>query len=121
MTLGAFFIADRFTVVGLGEAFTTNLALNYGRILVIGLSIVCIVIAVNVVTVGAIPFLGLMVPNVVSMMIGDNVKRSAPWVAVTGAGVLLACDIVGRTLRYPFELPIGTVVGVIGSVVFSRC
>ena len=118
LTLVAFLIADRFTVAGLGEAFTTNLGLNYGRILAVGLSIVCIVIAVNVVTVGAIPFLGLIVPNVVSMMVGDNVKRSAPWVAVTGAGFLLACDIAGRSLRYPFEIPIGTVVGVIGSVVF---
>lgn len=118
LTLIAFLIADRFTVAGLGEAFTTNLGLNYGRVLAIGLTIVCIVIAVNVVTVGAIPFLGLIVPNVVSMMLGDNVKRTAPWVAVTGAGFLLACDIAGRTLRYPFEIPIGTVVGVVGSVIF---
>jgi len=118
LTLIAFIIADRFTVAGLGEAFTTNLGLNYGRVLAIGLTIVCIVIAVNVVTVGAIPFLGLIVPNVVSMMLGDNVKRTAPWVAVTGAGFLLACDIAGRTLRFPFEIPIGTVVGVVGSVVF---
>lgn len=118
LTLVAFLIADRFTVAGLGEAFTTNLGLNYGRVLAIGLTIVCIVIAVNVVTVGAIPFLGLIVPNVVSMILGDNVKRTAPWVAVSGAGFLLACDIAGRTLRYPFEIPIGTVVGVVGSVVF---
>lgn len=118
LTLIAFFIADRFTVAGLGEEFTTNLGLNYGRVLAIGLAIVCVVIAVNVVTVGAIPFLGLIVPNVVSMILGDNVKRTAPWVAVSGAGFLLACDIAGRTLRYPFEIPIGTVVGVVGSVVF---
>lgn len=118
LALIVFVIADRFTVAGLGEAFTTNLGLNYGRVLALGLTIVCVVIAVNVVTVGAIPFLGLIVPNVVSMILGDNVKRTAPWVAVTGAGFLLACDIAGRSLRYPFEIPIGTVVGVVGSVVF---
>jgi iron complex transport system permease protein len=92
--------------------------MNYGRVLAFGLSIVCIVTAVNVVTVGAIPFLGLIVPNVVSMILGDNVRRTAPWVAVMGAGFLLTCDILGRALRYPFEIPISTVVGVIGSVVF---
>ncbi len=70
------------------------------------------------VTVGAIPFLGLIVPNVVSMMLGDNVRRTAPWVAVIGAGFLLACDIAGRALRYPYEIPISTVVGVVGSVIF---
>ena len=77
-----------------------------------------VVTAVNVVTVGAIPFLGLIVPNVVSMMLGDNVRRTAPWVAVIGAGFLLACDIAGRALRYPFEIPIATVVGVVGSAIF---
>lgn len=118
LTLVAFLAADRFTVAGLGESFTKNLGLNYGRVLAFGLSIVCVVTAVNVVTVGAIPFLGLIVPNVVSMILGDNVRRTAPWVAVIGAGFLLICDIVGRALRYPYEIPIATVVGVIGSVIF---
>lgn len=118
LTIVAFLAADRFTVAGLGEAFTTNLGLNYGRVLAFGLTIVSVVTAVNVVTVGAIPFLGLIVPNVVSMIFGDNVRRTAPWVAVIGAGFLLACDIAGRALRYPFEIPISTVVGVIGSIVF---
>lgn len=118
LTLIAFIAADRFTVAGMGEAFSTNLGLNYRRVLVFGLVIVSVVTAVNVVTVGAIPFLGLIVPNVVSMAMGDNVRRAVPWVAVFGAGFLLACDIFGRVVRYPFEVPIGTVVGVIGSVLF---
>jgi iron complex transport system permease protein len=118
LAIAAFFVADRFTVAGMGEAFTTNLGLNYRRVMVIGLSIVSVVTAVNVVTVGSIPFLGLIVPNVVGAILGDNVRRTAPWVAVAGAGFLLACDIVGRTIRFPYEIPIGTVVGVIGSVIF---
>jgi iron complex transport system permease protein len=118
LTVVAFIVADRFTVAGLGEAFTTNLGLNYRRVLALGLTIVAVVTAVNVVTVGAIPFLGLIVPNVVSLVKGDNVRRSSPWVAVFGAGFLLVCDIFGRLIRYPFEVPIGTVVGVVGSVVF---
>ena len=114
----AWFAADRFTVAGMGEAFTTNLGLNYRRVMVLGLTIVSIVTAVNVVTVGSIPFLGLIVPNIVSAMLGDNVRRTAPWVAVTGAGFLLICDIAGRVIRYPYEIPIGTVVGVVGGAIF---
>lgn len=114
----AWFAADRFTVAGMGEAFTTNLGLNYRRVMVLGLTIVSIVTAVNVVTVGSIPFLGLIVPNIVSAMLGDNVRRTAPWVAVTGAGFLLMCDIAGRVIRYPYEIPIGTIVGVVGGVIF---
>ncbi|GHA32141.1 iron ABC transporter permease [Devosia pacifica] len=114
----AFFVADRFTVAGMGEDFTTNLGLNYRRVMALGLSIVAMVTAVVVVTVGAIPFLGLIVPNLVSMAMGDNVRRSLPWIAVTGAAFVLTCDIVGRLVRFPYEIPIGTVFGVVGSGIF---
>lgn len=118
LTLLSWLAADRFTVAGLGEAFTKNLGLNYGQVMAFGLAIVAAVTAVNVVTVGAIPFLGLIVPNVVSAVMGDNVRRTAPWVALFGATFLLICDIASRTLRYPYEIPISVVVGVVGGVMF---
>ncbi len=118
LTVVAWLFADRFTVAGLGESMTTNLGMNYQRVLVGGLTLVATVTAVTVVSVGAIPFLGLIIPNIVSLIMGDNVRRATPWVAVFGAAFLLACDIAGRVLRYPYEIPIGTVVGVIGSAIF---
>src|SRR5690606_21338186 len=110
--------ADRFTVVGMGEQFTTNLGLNHRRLTAIGLLIVSAISAVVVVTAGNIPFLGLLVPNVVSMFRGDNMRRSIPWVAFLGALVVLACDVLGRLVYYPHEIPLGTVVGVFGSGLF---
>jgi iron complex transport system permease protein len=118
LTIIAYIAADRFTVAGLGEDFTTNLGLNYRRVVTLGLVIVSMVSASVVVTVGMIPFLGLIVPNVVSMFIGDNMRRAVPWVAILGAGLVLACDIVGRVVRFPYEIPIGTMMGVVGSVIF---
>ncbi len=118
LTLIAWFAADRFTVAGLGEAFTANLGLDYRRVLTLGLSIVAMVTAVVVVTAGSIPFLGLIVPNLVSAWMGDNMRRSIPWIALLGAGLVLASDIVGRLIRFPYEIPIGTVFGVAGSLIF---
>lgn len=118
LTLVAYLVADRLTVAGLGEDFTTNLGLNYRRVMTLGLSIVAMVTAAVVVTAGSIPFLGLIVPNLVSAVMGDNMRRSIPWIALTGAGLVLACDIVGRLVRYPYEIPIGTVFGVVGSAIF---
>lgn len=118
LTVIAYIAADRFTVAGLGEDFTTNLGLNYRRIVTLGLIIVSMVSASVVVTVGMIPFLGLIVPNVVSLFIGDNVRRTVPWVAILGAGLVLICDIVGRLIRFPYEIPIGTMMGVVGSAIF---
>lgn len=117
-TILAYIAADRFTVAGMGRDFTTNLGLNYKRVMTLGLIIVSIVAAVCLVSVGSIPFLGLIVPNVVSLMIGDNMRRAVPWVAVSGAAFVLACDILGRMVRHPYEIPISVVVGVIGSGLF---
>jgi len=117
-TVLAYIAADRFTVAGMGQDFTTNLGLNYKRVMTLGLIIVSIVSAVVLVSVGSIPFLGLIVPNVVSLMIGDNMRQTVPWVAVLGAAFVLACDIIGRLIRFPYEVPISVVVGVIGSGLF---
>lgn len=118
LTVLAYIAADRFTVAGLGEDFTTNLGLNYRRVMTLGLVIVSAVSASVVVTVGMIPFLGLIVPNIVSLFLGDNMRRAVPWIAVLGAGLVLACDIVGRLIRFPYEIPIGTMMGVVGSAIF---
>lgn len=110
--------ADRFTVAGLGRDHATNLGLDYRRVLWAGLGIVALVTASVVATVGVIPFLGLVVPNLVSLAMGDNMRRSLPYVALSGAGFLLACDIAGRLLNYPYEIPVGAVMGVVGSALF---
>lgn len=111
-------VADRFTVAGLGEAFTTNLGLDYRRTMAIGMTVVAVTSATVVITVGALPFLGLVVPNVVRAVIGDNARRSVPWVALLGAALVLVCDLVARLVIHPFELPIATVLGIVGAVAF---
>jgi iron complex transport system permease protein len=114
----AYLAADRLTVAGMGHDMTTNLGLSYRSVVSLGLIIVSMVTAAVVVTVGMLPFLGLIVPNVVSTMVGDNMRRSLPWVALLGAGLVLACDIVGRVVYAPYEVPIGTVMGIVGSALF---
>ena len=118
LTLVGFLAANRFTVAGMGQEFTTNLGLNYNRVMRLGLVIVSLISAVVVVSVGSIPFLGLIVPNLVSLMIGDNVRRAVPWVAVFGAGFVLVCDIISRTIRFPYEIPVGVIVSALGSALF---
>ncbi len=118
LTILAYMAADRLTLAGMGRDFTTNLGLRYGAVVSFGLVVVSMVTATIVVTVGMLPFLGLIVPNVVSMMVGDNMRRALPWVATLGAGLVLTCDIVGRVVYYPYEVPIGTIMGIVGSALF---
>jgi iron complex transport system permease protein len=114
----AYLYADRFSVAGMGENVAINLGVPYTRVVTIGLVIASVVTAIVVVTVGSIPFLGLVVPNLVTMAMGDNLRRVLPVTAVTGAAFVLVCDVIGRTIRYPYEIPVGTVGGVIGGVLF---
>ncbi|MDN5797795.1 MAG: iron chelate uptake ABC transporter family permease subunit [Intrasporangium sp.] len=111
-------LADRFTVAGLGADVATSLGVNHARTLALGLSIVAVVTATIVVTVGMLPFIGLVVPNVVSRFIGGNARRSIPWVALLGVALVLACDLCARLLVHPYELPIGTIMAVVGGAAF---
>jgi len=110
--------ADRFTIAGLGESFAKNLGLSYLSIVNIGLFTVSLTVSVSIVTVGAIPFLGLIIPNIVSILFGDNLRRTLPYTAWAGAAFLLLCDSLGRLIIYPFEIPIGLMVGIIGGGLF---
>jgi iron complex transport system permease protein len=118
LTVVAWVAADRFTVAGMGQDVTTSLGMNHRRVVTLGLVIVSMVTAVVVVTVGIVPFLGLVVPNVVSLLVGDHLRRAVPWVVVLGAGFVLACDLLGRVVNQPYEVPTGVVVGVVGSALF---
>ena len=118
LTIIGYIAADKFTVAGLGADFTTNLGMNYKAIMRLGLVLVSLISAVVVTTVGAVPFLGLIVPNIVSLIFGDNLRRAVPWTALFGAGFVLLCDIIGRTIRYPYEVPVGMVMSVLGAIAF---
>ncbi len=113
-----FLYANQFTIAGMGEDFATNLGLNYKVIVNIGLGIVALITAVTLITVGNIPFLGLIIPNIVSLYVGDNLKNSLHHTALLGPIFLLICDILGRLIIYPFEVSIGMMVGVIGGALF---
>lgn len=120
VTLLAYLAADQFTVAGLGRTASLTLGLRYGQVLALGLVTVALVSALVVVTVGVLPFIGLVVPNIVSRLMGDNLRESLPVVAGLGAGLVLLCDMIGRVVRYPYEVPAGTVFGILGAFVFLR-
>lgn len=114
----AYFYANKFTVAGMGEEFSKNLGLNYKQVMNIGLIIVAFITSSVVLTVGTIPFLGLVVPNIVSIYNGDHLKKNLPHTALLGAVFVMACDILGRVIIYPYEISISLTVGVIGSALF---
>ena len=114
----AYLYAHRFTVLGMGEGMASSLGLNYSATVALGLVLVAVTVSATVITVGAIPFVGLVVPNLVALHYGDNLGRTLPLVALGGASLLLACDVLGRLLIHPFEVPIGLTAGGLGGLLF---
>ncbi|NLV79021.1 MAG: iron chelate uptake ABC transporter family permease subunit [Rhodococcus sp.] len=118
VTVVVFVVADRFTVAGLGEDVATNVGLNYNRIILLGTGLIAVTTGVVTVVVGSLPFLGLIVPNIVSMFRGDDLRSNLPWVCLLGIAIVTVCDLIGRTIIMPFEIPVSLILGVVGAVVF---
>lgn len=114
----AWAIADRLTIMAMGRDASIGLGIDHDRMLQLGLVIVSVISALSTVTIGMIPFVGLVVPNIVSRLKGDNLRSTLPTVAISGAILVLGCDILGRLIRYPYEIPVGTVMGCIGGAIF---
>ena len=118
VVIAVFIVADRFTVAGLGEDIATNVGLNYRRVMLLGTGLIAIATGVVTVVVGNLPFLGLIVPNIVSMVRGDDLRSNLPWVALLGIAIVTVCDIIGRVIIMPFEVPVSLILGVVGAAVF---
>ena len=114
----AYLYANKFTIAGMGESFATSLGLNHKLVVGVGMVIVAFITSIVVVTVGSIPFIGLIVPNLVALYKGDNLKNTLLDTAIFGAIFVLVCDIIGRVIIAPYEVSISVVISIIGSILF---
>ena len=118
VTIFIFIYADRLTLAGLGEDIATSLGVNYNRIVLIGTGLISLAVGVVAAVIGNLPFLGLIVPNVVSIYRGDDLRSNLPWVCLLGMGTITLGDIISRTIIMPFEVPVSLILGTVGAVVF---
>lgn len=113
-----YLLADQLSIIGMGEKASHSLGLNYRQLVLIGILLVAMMTAFIVSTVGMIAFLGLLVPNIVRRFCGDHLRQALPWVAWTGAALLLLCDLLARTVNAPYEIPVSLIYGTLGSGLF---
>lgn len=114
----AFIFSNHFNIVGMGKDFASNLGVHYKSVLFMGLTIAAAITASIVVVVGSISYIGLIIPNIVAMFKGDKIRGSLVDTALAGALYVLACDVLARLVIHPYELPIGLISGIIGSLLF---
>src|SRR5699024_4967969 len=114
----AFLFARHFHIVGMGEDFSRNLGVQYIFVRFMGLTIEALFTESVVVVVGSISYIGLIVPNIVAMFKGDKIRGTLVDTALFGALFVLVCDMIGRIVIAPYELPIELVIGILGSLLF---
>jgi transport system permease protein len=118
ITIAIYRYADKLTIAGLGEDITTNLGLDYNQIILRANILIAIACGIVAAVIGNIPFLGLIIPNIVSLYRGDNLRANIPWVCLVSMIVMLASDILSRIIIAPFELPVSLILGSAGSIIF---
>jgi iron complex transport system permease protein len=67
---------------------------------------------------GPIGFVGIVVPHLVRLLVGVDHRIVLPASALFGASFLVGCDLVGRTLLAPVEIPVGVITAIIGGPFF---
>lgn len=78
----------------------------------------CILASCSTAVVGAIGFLGLIVPHIGRLLVGNEHKKLLPFSMLLGAFVFLLADTLGRTVAYPYEIPAAIIMSVVGGPFF---
>jgi iron complex transport system permease protein len=112
------FLARGLNGLALGEAAAMHMGLPVQWTKRIAILSVAAATGAAVAVSGGIGFVGIVVPHLLRLFSGPDHTHLLPNVALLGAALLVAADIVSRTIISPAELPIGIVTAVIGGPVF---
>ncbi|MDE1547917.1 ABC transporter permease [Jeotgalibaca caeni] len=118
LIIGLYFFADYLTVARFGKEAAQSLGLPFEWVMAIGTVLVSITVSVILIVAGNLPFLGVIIPNLIAMRYGDYLRSTHQKIAFTGAMFLLVCDLLSRTLIRPYEIPVELILGIVAGTIF---
>lgn len=110
----SFFLARTISMLSLGEETAKGLGVNTTAVNLLCSALVLILAGTAVSVVGAVGFVGLMVPHLVRFLVGVNYQCILPVSAVFGALLVVLADLCARLINPPFETPLGSVIALLG-------
>lgn len=113
-----FVLLHRIMVLSLGDDLAQNFGLDVNRMQFLVLALVALGSTAVLIMVGSVPFLGIVVPNLINLRYGDHLKHSFLLTGVAGSCLLLSCDILARVIIPPYEVPVSVVMGIVGGLLF---
>ncbi len=105
-------------VLSLGDSIAASLGLRVSFIRGLLLVAAALLAGSAISLGGLIGFVGLIVPHISKIIIGYDHKYLIPLSAIIGGIFCLGCDMLARVLFIPYELPVGIIMSLIGSVFF---
>lgn len=112
--IGGLIISRSITLLSLGEDIAVGLGQRTGLIKLAGLIVVLILAGTAVSVVGAVGFVGLIIPHLTRKLVGVDYRWIIPCSAVMGSLLLVFADLAARMINPPYETPIGALVALIG-------
>ena len=106
-------------LLNLGDDVARAMGVNIARNRTVGVVAITVLAGAATAVCGPIAFLGLMVAHIARYVTGPDYRWLVPFAGLLGAVVLLACDILGRVVTRPGELPAGVVVALAGAPFFA--
>ena len=104
--------------LALGEAQAAHLGISVETVKRLAILGVAAAAGAAVAVAGGIGFIGIVVPHLLRLATGPDHRFLLPNAALLGASLLVAADMIARTIVSPSELPIGIVTAIIGAPVF---
>ena len=114
----SYIFAPAMNALSLGEEEAAHLGIDTERTRKQLFLIASLLTGISVSLTGIIGFVGLIVPHFVRIMAGYDHRRLLVLSFITGAGFLILCDTIARTVIAPIELPVGVITGILGGSVF---
>ncbi len=114
----SFFCIRTSNILLLSDEKAVNLGINVNRTRVLISLLGAFLAGISTSIVGIIGFVGLVVPHISRLVIGSDYKYLLPLSMIGGATMLLLADTFARIVAKPIELPVGTIMAVIGGPFF---
>lgn len=116
--VASFFVTNQCNLLSLEDKTARSLGMNVTRSRIV-ISVIAVLLAsISTAVVGAISFLGLIVPHIARLLVGSNHKVLVLYSILLGAFTLLLADTIGRTVASPYEISAAVVMSVIGGPFF---
>ena len=116
--VGCLFCLKKCNLLGLSDRLACSLGVNVARTR-LEVSVVAVFLAsAATAVVGSIGFLGLIVPHIARLIVGNDHKKLIPYSALLGALFFLVADTVGRWIAYPYEIGVNIIMSIVGGPLF---